>query len=294
MNVLGIALHVCGLWILSSLDASGKLLVLAGVPVLMVSWFRYVGHVLLMAVFVLPRRGRSLLHTHSLPRQLQRGVLMIATTLLFFHVLSLVPLAEGTAMNFMAPLLVIMLAPWLLGERPRWHRWAGVIVGFIGMLVVVRPGGQLSSEGAIWGVVTAATFALFQISTRRVAADDPLTSNFYGGLLGAIVLTALLPFFWRSLDLSPWQWALLVSTGLTGFVGHWLQITAYSKTSATLLAPFNYLQIVSATTLGWLVFGQLPDATTAAGMALICCAGLGVVLLELWGQRRLRQLQHPG
>ncbi|WP_395028462.1 DMT family transporter [Comamonas odontotermitis] len=286
MNIVGIALHVCGLWILSSLDASGKLLVMAGVPVLMVSWFRYVGHVVLMAIFVLPRRGRSLFKTQSLPRQLQRGVLMIATTLLFFHVLSLVPLAEGTAMNFMAPLLVMVLAPWLLGERPRWHRLAGVLLGFVGMLIVVRPGGQLSTEGAVWGAITAATFALFQISTRRVAGDDPLTSNFYGGLLGAIVLTALLPFFWKWLNLSPWQWGLLLSTGLTGFAGHWLQITAYSKTSATLLAPFNYLQIVSATTLGWLVFGQLPGATTAAGMALICLAGLAVVLIELWQRRR--------
>ncbi|MEG0920393.1 MAG: DMT family transporter [Comamonas sp.] len=286
MNFVGIALHVCGLWVLSSLDASGKLLVMAGVPVLMLAWFRYVGHIVLMGVFVLPRRGRSLFKTQSLGRQLQRSVLMIATTLLFFKVLSLVPLAEGTAMNFMAPLLVMVLAPWLLGERPRWHRWAGVLLGFVGMLIVVRPGGQLSTEGAIWGVVTAVAFALFQISTRRVAADDPLTSNFYGGLTGALVLTALLPFFWQQLDLAPWQWALLLSTGLTGFAGHWLQITAYSKTGATLLAPFNYLQIVSATTLGWLVFGQLPDTTTASGMALICAAGLAVVLVELCGQRR--------
>lgn len=286
MNFVGIALHVCGLWVLSSLDASGKLLVMAGVPVLMLAWFRYVGHIVLMGIFVLPRRGRSLFKTQSLGRQLQRSVLMIATTLLFFKVLSLVPLAEGTAMNFMAPLLVMVLAPWLLGERPRWHRWAGVLLGFVGMLIVVRPGGQLSTEGAIWGVVTAVAFALFQISTRRVAADDPLTSNFYGGLTGALVLTALLPFFWQQLDLAPWQWALLLSTGLTGFAGHWLQITAYSKTGATLLAPFNYLQIVSATTLGWLVFGQLPDATTASGMALICAAGLAVVLVELCGQRR--------
>ena len=289
MNVLGIALHVCGLWILSGLDASGKLLVMAGVPLLMLSWFRYVGHVVLMGIFVLPSRGRSLFKTQSLARQMQRSVLMIATTLLFFKVLSLVPLAEGTAMNFMAPLLVMVLAPWLLGERPRWHRWAGVVLGFVGMLIVVRPGGQLSTEGAVWGVVTAATFALFQISTRRVAADDPLTSNLYGGLIGAIVLTALLPFFWKNLDLAPWQWALLLSTGLTGFMGHWLQITAYSKAGATLLAPFNYLQIVSATTLGWLVFGQLPDATTAAGMGLICAAGLAVVLIEMWRTRQTRR-----
>lgn len=276
----GILLHVAGLWLLSTLDASGKLLVMAGVPVLVVTWFRYVVHTAMMSAVLLPRRGKALLHTKSLPRQLLRGLLMILTSVLFFTVLKHVPLAEGTAMNFMAPFFLMAMAPWLLGEPHRLHRWLGVGLGFVGMLVVVRPGGQLSPLGVGLGMLTAFVFALFQASTRRVAHDDPLTTNYYGGLFGTVSLTLALPFFWKTPQLAPWQWALLISTGLTGFLGHWLQAAAYRRTPATLLAPFSYLQIVSAAGLGWAVFGQLPDSTTALGIALICAAGLGVALWE--------------
>ncbi|MBX3652742.1 MAG: DMT family transporter [Ramlibacter sp.] len=284
----GILLHIAGLWLLSSLDASGKLLVMAGVPVLMVSWFRYVVHIGLMTAVVLPRRGRALFATQSLSRQLQRGLMMITTTVLFFSVLGRVPLAEGTAMNFMAPLFLMALAPWLLQEPHRLHRWLGVVAGFAGMLIVMRPGGQLDRLGVILGLLTALAFALFQIATRRVAHDDPLTTNYYGGLFGALALTLALPWFWRTPELAPWQWLLLASTGVTGFLGHWLQIAAFKRAPATLLAPFSYLQIVAAATLGWLVFGQLPDRVTAAGIALICAAGLGVAWAEARRARSLR------
>jgi len=287
MSTTGIFLHIAGLWLLSSLDASGKLLVMAGVPVLVVSWFRYVVHTALMSAVLLPTRGKALLRTKSLPRQLVRGALMILSSVLFFSVLKRVPLAEGTAMNFMAPFFLLALAPWLLGEPHRLHRWLGVACGFAGMLVVVRPSGALDTAGVALGMLTAFTFALFQLSTRRVAHDDPLTSNFYGGLFGTVALTLALPLYWETPHLSPWQWALLVSTGLTGFLGHWLQAAAFRRAPASLLAPFSYLQIVSAAGLGWAVFGQLPDRTTALGIALICGSGLGVALYEAWLARRL-------
>lgn len=276
----GILLHIAGLWTLSALDASGKLLVMAGVPVLLVSWVRYVVHTGLMAAVLLPQRGLGILRTQSLPRQIVRSVLMIASTVLFFSVLGRLPLAQATAINFLAPLIVMAMAPWLLHERHRLHRWLGVIAGFAGMLIVVRPGAQLDPVGVALGLATALVFAFFQIATRRVAHDDPLTTNFYGGLTGTIALTAALPWFWTMPDLPAWQWALLVSTGLSGFAGHWMQIAAYRRTPATLLAPFSYLQIASATALGWLVFGQWPDAMTWLGIALICAAGLTVVLVE--------------
>jgi drug/metabolite transporter (DMT)-like permease len=95
-----------------------------------------------------------------------------------------------------------------------------------------------------------------------------------------VTLTLALPWFWKTPDLPVWGWLLLASTGISGFLGHWLQITAYRKSPATLLAPFSYLQIVAAATLGWLVFGQAPGKTTAIGIALICLAGLGVALTE--------------
>ena len=276
----GIALHIAGLWTLSMLDASGKLLATAGVPVLLLSWVRYTVHVALMTVLVLPTRGAALLSTRSLGRQLQRAAFMLGTTVLFFTTLRHAPLAEATAMNFVAPLLVMAAGPWLLREPRRVHRVAAVIAGFAGMLLVVRPGGALDPVGVLLGLATATCFACFQIATRRVAHDDPLTSNYYGGLVGAGALTLVLPFAPPLPTLEPAQWLLLLSTGASGFVGHWLQTAAYRRAPATLLAPFSYFQIVSAVVLGWLLFGQLPDVLTAAGMAIICAAGAGVALYE--------------
>ena len=280
LNKSGILLHVAGLWTLSTLDASAKWLVLAGMPVLMVTLVRYVMHVVLMTAVVLPSQGRAIFKTRSLSRQIVRGLLMVLSTVLFFSVLKRLPLAEATSLNFMAPLFLMAMAPWLLDESHRLHRWLGVLMGFAGVLIVVRPGSQLDAIGVALGLLTAVTFAFFQISTRRVAHDHPLTTNFYGGLFGSAVLILALPWFWKMPQLSAVQWLLLLSTGLTGFAGHLLQIMAYSKTQATLLAPFNYLQIVAAVILGWLAFGQLPDLTTAIGIALICLGGLAVVLWE--------------
>ncbi len=288
MKKNGILFHVAGLWVLSGLDASGKYLAMAGVPILMVSWVRYSVHTLLASAVLLPRRGLGLLHTHSLRGQLLRGALMILSTVLFFSVLKRVPLAEATAMNFMAPIMLMALAPWLLHEPHRLHRWCGVALGFGGMLLVVRPGTGLDTVGIALGLATALTFACFQIATRRLAQDDPLTTNYYGGLIGTVALTLALPWFWETPDLSPWQWGLLLSTGVTGAIGHGLQAVAYARTPATLLAPYSYLQILSAVTLGWAVFGQLPDATTALGIACICAAGVAVALVERWLNRARR------
>ena len=284
----GILLHIAGLWTLSALDATGKYLALAGVPILMVAWVRYTVHTALASALLLPRRGRGLLRTHSLRGQLLRGALMIVTTLLFFSVLKRVPLAEGTSMNFLAPIFLMALAPWLLGERHRLHRWCGVALGFTGMLLVVRPGAGLDPIGGALGVATALAFAGFQIATRRLARDDPLTTNYYGGLIGTVSLTLALPWFWQAPDLSPLQWALLLSTGVTGAIGHGLQSAAYARSPATLLAPYSYLQIVSATALGWAVFGQLPGGTTALGIGFICAAGLAVAIVERWRDRLAR------
>lgn len=280
MNKSGILLHVAGLWTLSTLDASAKSLVLAGVPVLMVTWVRYLMHTTLMTAVVLPSQGTAIFRTKSLSRQLIRGFLMVLSTVLFFSVLRHLPLAEATSLNFMAPLFLMAMAPWLLKESHRLHRWLGVLIGFAGVLIVVRPGSQLDPFGVALGLLTALTFAFFQIATRRVADDHPLTTNYYGGLFGSVALTLALPWFWETPELSAGQWLLLISTGITGFAGHLMQIMAYSRTQATLLAPFSYLQILAAVTLGWLAFGQLPDLTTTIGIALICVAGLAVVLWE--------------
>lgn len=283
----GIVLYIAGLWLLSSLDASSKYLTSLAVPVLVVAWFRYVGHVLLMTALVMPRVGpKALLATQAPVRQALRGALMLSTTLLFFTLLRHAPIAQATVFNFLAPLLILAISPWLLREPARWHRWLGVALGISGMLLIVRPGGSLAPATTALGLLTAASFAGFLLATRGVARDAALTTNFYGGLLGAVVLTLALPWFWKLPDLSAPQWALLLSTGVTGFLSHGLQIMGFRRAPASTLAPFTYLQIVAATLLGWWVFGQWPDLLTAAGMALIGAAGLGVGWLESRASRQ--------
>ncbi len=277
----GIALLVVGQWILSLLDATGKTLTQQGLPVVAVAWVRYLGHVVAIFLLLGPARWQRQSRP-AVPRlQWLRGALMLASTLVFFSVLKLMPLATATALNFCAPLIVVALSPWLLGERPgrhaRWTRWIGVGIGFAGMLVVVRPGGELNAVGVGLGLLSALLFALLQMLTRRIAAHDaPMTTLIQSGVTGAALTTVLVPFFWFEAMPTLTQGALLLSAGLTGSIGHYFVIRAFQYADASFLSPFLYLQILSATVVGYFAFGHLPDWTTALGIAVICVGGVCV------------------
>ncbi|NBS96579.1 MAG: DMT family transporter, partial [Betaproteobacteria bacterium] len=234
---VGIAQLFCALSVLSLLDVTGKKMIGIGVPVLMVGWFRYLSHLLLFCAVALPLRGRRLFLTQSLPRQATRGVLVALTTITFFSVLKRLPLAEATALNFLAPVMVLIASPWVLGEPLRWRHALGVLLGFGGMLIVIRPGGTLPLEGVLLGLLSAVILAAFQIATRRVAADDPITTNAYSGVFGTLVFTLALPWAGPWPNLEPLEWLLLFSTGASGALGHWLQIRAYRAAPASLLSP---------------------------------------------------------
>ncbi|MFM2398463.1 MAG: hypothetical protein RL341_620, partial [Pseudomonadota bacterium] len=151
-----VLLLIAAQWVLSVLDASGKWLATAGgLSVLLISFVRYAVHLALTLVWVLPSEGLGVLRSNHKGLQVLRGALMLATTILFFSVLKFVPLAEATAMNFMAPVMVVAAAPWLLGERGRKSRWAGVALAFLGMLIVVRPSGAVPPLGLILGLLCA-------------------------------------------------------------------------------------------------------------------------------------------
>ncbi|CAG9171777.1 DMT family transporter [Cupriavidus respiraculi] len=277
----GIGLLVLGQWILTLLDATGKTLTQQGLPVVAVAWIRYLGHVVAIFLLLGPTRFKAQSRPALPGLQWLRGGLMLLSTLVFFSVLKLMPLAQATALNFCAPLFVVALSPWLLGERPNAHarlsRWGGVLIGFAGMLVVVRPGGQLTPLGVGLGLTSALLFALLQMLTRRVAAHDaPMTTLIQSGITGACLTTLLVPFFWFEAMPTALQCALLLSAGITGSVGHYFVIRAFQYADASFLSPFLYLQIISATTVGYLAFGQLPDWTTALGIAVICVGGVCV------------------
>lgn len=288
--MVGVLLLVLSMWTLSCLDASGKWVMNEGVPLLVLSWFRYAVHLLLVLALVLPARGLRILRSNKPREQILRGGSMFLATLMFFTTLSYIPQAEATAINFLAPLLVLSVAPWVLKEPARLSRFIAAGVAFVGVLIVIRPGGGLHPLGTIFGLITACCFAVQFIATRRVAGDDPFTSLIWSGAVGTLFLTLALPFILppalpvlRALSLT--DWALLISTGITGGLGHLFQIAAYRRAPASTLAPFIYLQIISATSVGWLVWGHFPDALTWLGIAIICASGICIGVVE-WRRGR--------
>jgi len=293
--LFGIVLLVVSLSILTLLDAGGKWVMMAGVPLVVLCWVRYAVHLALALAVILPARGPRILRSRRPSAQITRGTCMVVSTSAFFTTLRYLPQAEATAINFLAPLLVLATAPWVLREPPRLSRWIAAGVGLLGVLVVIRPGAGLHPLGTLIGLGTACCFAAQYISTRRVAIDDPLTSLVWSGAVGTALLTLALPFVLPAAlpvlaGLEPLHWAVLASTGVLGCVGHLLQIVAYRNAPASALAPFIYLQIVSAASVSWLIWGDFPDAVTWLGIAIICSSGMGIGVLE-WRRSRGAQAQ---
>jgi len=283
--IAGIITLIFSTWALSGLDAAGKWVMAAGVSLWVLCWVRYSVHLLLVLALVLPSRGTSVLRSVRPKAQLMRGGVMLLATLCFFKTLSYLPQAEATAINFLAPLIVLSLAPWLLKEAPRISRWVAAGVGFLGVLVIIRPGAGLDPVGVLWGLLTAGMFAGQFMATRRVAVDDPFTTLVWSGAVGTVVLSATMPVLLPQalpalLELQPLHWVVLFSTGLLGALGHLLQIQAYRFAPASLLAPFVYVQIVAAASLGWLIWGQFPDGFSWLGIAVICGSGASLAAWE--------------
>jgi drug/metabolite transporter (DMT)-like permease len=288
----GIVVLVLSTMALSSLDASGKWVMgVGGLSLLVLCWFRYVIHLLLVLALVLPARGPRVVRSIRPKAQMVRGGVMLLATLSFFTTLKYLPQAEATAINFLAPLLILAVAPWVLKEPPKLSRWIAAAVGFFGVLIIIRPNGGLDPVGTLFGLLTACLFATQFIATRRVAIDDSLTTLVWSGGVGSLCLTVALPFVLP--DMLPVlasfglkQWLVLCATGVFGALGHLLQIQAYRFAPASLLAPFLYLQIIAAATLGWLVWGQFPDAVTWLGIAVICASGITIGMVEWRGRSR--------
>ena len=271
------------------MDASGKWLMAIGVPLLILSWFRYAVHLLLITALMVSRKDYALFKSKAVKFQWLRGLTMFAATLLIFESLSYLPQAETMAIVFLAPLIMLSLAPWLLGETKRLSRWIAASVGFVGVLIVIRPGSGLDPIGVTLALAATFVVALQHICTRRLAVDHPFTTLVWSGMIGTGLLSLLL--LWPGATISPLfellgpkEWLILVSTGILGGVGHLLQIQAYRLAPASLIAPFIYLQITAASTMGWLVWGHFPDPITWLGIGIICGSGLAIGLYE-WKTR---------
>lgn len=273
--------HAVGiLWMLvtvlcfTSLDTLVKHL-LETYSLVQVTWARFFFATIVACLWA----GRSLpqvVKSKAPALQLSRSLLLALTTASFNAGVRLVPLATATTIMFLAPILVTVLSVPLLKEHVGLRRWIGVLIGFVGALVVVRPWEShagLFISGAAFLLIAALLNASYQITTRKVRLyDEPLTSLFYTSVVGAFVTTFFVPFHWQWPDAT--DWLLLIGTGLLGGVGHLFLIQAFRRAPASVAAPFSYSSLVWAALFGWIFFAEWPDGWTWLGAALIIGSGL--------------------
>ena len=283
--MLGIAFMMLAATMLPAMNGFGKYLA-SEYPPQQVIWARLVTHLLWMLVLFLPRSGLSLFRTGRPWTQLSLSLIMLASTSLFFVAMPHVGLAKGSTIIFVAPFLVMLLAAPILGEPLSLRRFLAVGAGFAGVIVVIRPGAAGFDWPSLAIFASSALYALFQVLGRLAAAiDRPETSTLYSVLAGAIVMTAIVPFDFV-LPRTASDAAMMASMGLIGALGHYCVARALSYADAGLVSPFNYWQLVGAVILGYAMFGDLPDAWTWVGAAIIVAAGVLLAWSESAAARR--------
>ncbi|PWC34464.1 DMT family transporter [Azospirillum sp. TSO35-2] len=247
-------------------------------PVMEVAWARFAVHMLLVGV-VVAWRSPHLMVSHRLPLQLVRSCLLLATTLLAILALRAIPFAEVQAIAAAVPVLVTALSVPLLGETVGWRRWAGVLGGLTGALIIVGPVGGAFHWAVLLPLGAALSNALYQIATRKLkGADSPTTTIFYTGMAGTLVCTLVLPFNWVTPDLT--GAALMLLLGTLGGISHFCLIRAYSAAPASTVAPFGYTTLVWAALYALMLFGEDLRLSTMAGTAVIVASGVYIFYRE--------------
>lgn len=275
----GIALMIGAFATFTLVDATAKYMA-ESLAMPQIIFARYFVALLFTLAFFLPGRGTDLFRTGKPGLQVLRGLLLLLTTLLNFTALRFLQLAETATIMFAIPLFVCALSVPLLGERVGPRRWSAVIVGFIGVLIVIRPGFGALHWAAFISLSSALSAALFQLLTRRAAAHDKAeTTLFYSTAVGSVLILPAAPFGWTMPD--GLGLGLMLAIGFFGAFGHYLLIRAHHLAPAPVLAPFSYSQIIWMVGLGYLVFGDIPDAWTLLGGAVVIGSGL-----YLWHRER--------
>ncbi len=257
------------------LDSTAKYLS-NDLPVIEIVWARYISSLVLFAVIFPSASVSEALKTTRPGMQIGRALLLVGATISIFFAVHYLPLAETYAISFMSPFLAALFAMVILGETVSGQRWIAISLGFVGVLIVIQPGRDVISWAVVFPMLMAVLWALYQVVTRLLSATEPpLTTLFFTMATGAIVLTAIVPFFWVMPE--PGAWLLIGFMGMVGLLGQWLLIKAYALASSSLLAPFAYSQIVWATLIGYAVFGDFPQWTTTAGVIIVIVASLLVI-----------------
>ncbi|WP_377811627.1 DMT family transporter (plasmid) [Azospirillum sp. A29] len=283
-----IMLVVLGVACLSCSDATAKYLGRT-LPPAEIAWMRYVVFTALVMPLALRGGSLSVLKTTRPGLQVVRGLGMLGSALFFIMAMQHLPLAEAAAISFVSPVFVTVLSILLLAEKVGVRRWAALLVGLAGVIIVIRPGAEGFQPASLLPILTAFSWALGLVATRKMTVqENPLTTMVWSALTGLIALTALLPLHaaWP----TPWEMLLGAFIGLVYTLAQWLLILAYRQGEASVLAPFTYVQLIWSTALGFLVFGAVPDHWTFVGTGVIIASGLYTAHRERMRARERRSI----
>ncbi len=264
----------------SCLDTIAKVLVLSGYSPPFVTWVRFATHFAAVPFALRVWSNPGVLHTDRLALQMLRGVFLFSSTIFNFEALKTLQLAQTVSIFFFSPMVITALAGPLLGEWAGWRRWAAIGAGFLGVLVITRPGAGTFSIGHVFAVLSMLSYSTYVIMTRAMGVRESATSLiFYSALAPTLFMSWAVPVsgMWPQ---TPMHWLALLSLGAFGGGGHYLVIKAYQQASTGALAPYPYMQMIWMTALGYLVFGNLPDGWTIAGAGIIVLSGLYIVHRE--------------
>jgi drug/metabolite transporter (DMT)-like permease len=282
-RILAGILFMCGAGLLFPIMSGfAKFLGESGYSSLQVSWARAFGHIVFMLAFFVPRFGLRMLKTRRPVIQFLRSLMLFGSNATNFFAITFIPLAKTASISLMAPLLVVPLARLILSERTTVARMMALVTGFVGVLIIIRPGTELFHWASLFAVASALGYAIYQVLTRRIAGiDPPETSTIYSSVVGAFGMFLVLPFVWRTPE-SLRDIAFFCSLGVIGAVGHYLVAQALTNAPANIIAPFQYMQLIGSVAVGYFFFGDFPDFLTWVGAAIIVASGLYIG----WSQTR--------
>ena len=276
--VRGTILCIAALALFACMDTTTKYLTQAHDVPLIVA-VRYLGNLLLMAAFLGPTHGRQMIRTRRTGLVWVRAFCLAVASLLIGFGLERMPVAEVTAITFLSPILLVAVAGRVLGERVGWIGWVATVGGFTGVMLIVRPGSDIVTSGAVFVLGAVLLNLGYQLLSRVLAAsENTFALLFYAALAGSILYGLAMPWYLEDRAPSLLHAALFASLGLFGGVGHFMFTAAFRYAPASLIAPLNYMQLLWAGLLGWLVFGHVPDTQSLIGMAIVAGSGVLVAL----------------
>ena len=248
-------------------------------PVLQIVWARYFFTVVITLSFIIIFFRKQLVWTSKPKLQLFRGLILLCANMLFFYAISIISLTKALTLAFVAPLIVTALSPFILGEIVGYRRWLAVIIGFIGSLIVIRPGLIEFNLATLAALGTGFFYGIYFIITRKLhAVDSPLLTLLITGVVGAIILSAYMPFSW--IEPNPNQWLFMFCIGLCASVGHFFLILSLKYADASKLAPFSYFEIVTNVIIGYYFFSDFPDFWMCIGLLIIISSGIYITIRE--------------